>query len=68
MTSRQQNNRDKHCKSKTIDWKNSESKQIVIDDLEAGVVSMDESDTAEDLFYGMCQFTPEFIAEKVPFE
>ena len=52
----------------TIDWKNSESKQIVLDDLEANVISLDESDTAEDLFYGMYQVSPEFIAEKVQFK
>ena len=51
----------------TIDWRNSESKQIVLDDLEVGVISLDESDSAEDLFYGMYQFTPEFIAERVTF-
>jgi len=52
----------------TIDWFNSESKQIVLDDLEAGVISLDETDSAEALFYGMYQYTPEFIAEKVQFK
>ena len=52
----------------TIDWTNSESKQIVLDDLEAGVISMDNTDTAEALYYGMYQYSPEFIAEKVLFE
>lgn len=51
----------------TIDWAKSESKQIVIDDLEAGVISLDETDSAEDLFYGMYCHTPEFIAEQVGF-
>lgn len=51
----------------TMDWRNSESKQIVLDDLEAGVISLDETDTAHDLYYGMYQYTPEFIAEKVLF-
>ena len=52
----------------TIDWLRSESKQIVLDDLEEGVISLDETDTAEALFYGMYQYTPEFIAEQVKFE
>ena len=52
----------------TIDWAKSESRQILLDDLEAGVISLDESDTAHELFYGMYQHTPEFIAEEVGFE
>lgn len=52
----------------TIDWVKSESKQIVLDDLEAGLVSLDDTDTAEDLYYGMYQYTPEFIAENVQFQ
>lgn len=52
----------------TIDWTNSESKAIVLDDLESGSISIDNSDTAEDLYYGMYQFTPEFITEGVKFE
>ena len=54
--------------TETIDWTKSESRQIVLDDLELGVISLDESDTAEELFYGMYQHTPEFIVEKVRFE
>lgn len=52
----------------TIDWPNSESRAIILDDLENGIISLDGTDTAEELFYGMYQFTPEFIAEKVLFK
>lgn len=52
----------------TIDWRNSESKRIVMDDLRAGLISLDESDTAEELFYGLYQFTAEFTSEQVGFE
>ena len=52
----------------TIDWRNSESKQIVLDDLESGQISLDAANTAEDLCCGMCQFAPEFIAEEVGFD
>ena len=54
-------------KPETIDWAKSESKQIVLDDLEAGVISLDNTDTAHDLYYGMYQFSPEFIKENVPY-
>lgn len=52
----------------TIDWGKSESKQIVLDDLEARVISLDNTDSAEDLYYGMYCNTPEFITEKVGFK
>ena len=34
----------------TIDWAKSLSKQLVLDNLENHVISLDESDTAEDLY------------------
>ena len=51
-----------------IDWEHSESKQIVMDDLETGFLSLDEErHPAEDVwpFYAG---TSEFIAEKVVFD
>ena len=57
-----------HRNPGTLDWVNSESKQIVLDDLESGIISMDKTETAKDLYYSMYQFTPKFIAEKVLFE
>ena len=54
-------------KPKTIDWLNSESKQVVLDDLQSGLISLDTTDTAHDLYYGMYQFAPEFIAEGVQY-
>lgn len=53
---------------KTIDWTNSESKQIVWDDLEAGIISIDTTDKARDLYFGMYCHIPEFILEGVTYE
>jgi hypothetical protein len=39
-----------------------------VDDLHSGAISMDNTDKAYDLYYGMYCHTPEFIAEKVPYE
>lgn len=59
--------RKKEKASDLIDWAKSESKQIVLDDLENGAISLDDTDKAEDLFENMYKHTPEFILEKVPF-
>lgn len=39
-----------------------------MDDLEARVISLDDTDTAEELYEGMYKHTPEFIAEQVTLE
>jgi len=51
----------------TIDWTKSLSRQMVLDDLENGVVSVDETDSAEDLYYLFYVHTDEFKREKVLF-
>lgn len=49
----------------TIDWPKSLSRVLVLDDLENGIISLDESDSAKDLYDQLYQHTPEFILEKV---
>lgn len=53
---------------KMIDWTNLESRAIVIDDLNSGMISLNTMDEARDLYYGMYQFMPKFISEQVPYD
>ena len=52
----------------TIDWSKSLSRKLVLDDLEEGIISLDETDTAEDLYEFVYKDTPEFIMENVGFQ
>ena len=51
----------------TIDWSKSLSRQLVLGDLENGVISLDETDSAEELYYLHYIHTNEFQLEKVLF-
>ena len=51
----------------TINWAKSLSRQVVLDDLENGVISLDETDTAEELYHFVYKHTQEFMLEKVLF-
>lgn len=41
---------------------------MVLDDLENGVISLDNSDSAHDLYHNMYKHTAEFIVERVEYE
>lgn len=51
-----------------IAWATSESKQILVEDLEAGLISLDESVHSTEYVWNIYKETPEFKSEKVLFD